>query len=66
MALRVRRVEQQIAERLAPELKQFAGPPMQMQYYGTRIQTFRENPELQPTDAYMRWVTAALQRELAA
>lgn len=65
MPMRVRRVEQQITERLPHELKQFAGPPMQMQYYGTRIQTFRENPELQPTDAYLRWATTALQRELA-
>lgn len=53
MLLRVARVEQQM-DRLPLTWKQFAGTPMHMSCFGTRINTFRENPALQPTAAYVQ------------
>lgn len=66
VAPRVERVEQQL-DALPPTWKAFAGPPMAMHYYGTRINTFRANPALQrPPDAYCDWAVGALRRQLGA
>lgn len=65
MGLRVRRVEQQM-DALPASWKQFAGQPMHMSHYGTTINTFRDNPELQPTRAYVQSALQALKQQLAA
>lgn len=65
MALRVRRVEQQM-DALPVSWKQFAGKPMHMSHYGTTINTFRDNPELQPARAYVQSALQELKRQLAA
>lgn len=66
VAPRVERVEQQL-DALPSQWKEFAGKPMEMHYYGVRINTFRANPELQrPSTAYSRWAIDALRSELGA
>ncbi|GMF23551.1 unnamed protein product [Phytophthora fragariaefolia] len=61
MAPRVERIEQQIPA----EWKQFAGKPMQMTYYATKVNTFRENPDLlYPGGSFTTWATKELRREL--
>ncbi|KAG7380841.1 hypothetical protein PHYPSEUDO_006734 [Phytophthora pseudosyringae] len=61
MAPRVERIEQQIPV----EWKEFAGKPMQMAYYATKVNTFRENPDLQhPSDSFAAWATKELRREM--
>ncbi|KAJ8533362.1 hypothetical protein ON010_g13892 [Phytophthora cinnamomi] len=61
MALRVERIEQQIPA----EWKEFVGKPMHMTYYATKVNTFRENPELlRPSDSFAAWATQELRREL--
>ncbi|KAL4138167.1 hypothetical protein PRIC2_001674 [Phytophthora ramorum] len=61
MALRVERIEQQIPA----EWKEFAGKPMQMTYYATKVNTFRENPDLsRPSDSFAAWATKELRREM--
>jgi len=63
---RVERVEQQL-DALPAAWKAFAGPPIAIHYFGTRINTFRANPALQrPPDAYCAWAVAALRRQLGA
>ncbi|KAL4161191.1 hypothetical protein PRNP1_001746 [Phytophthora ramorum] len=63
MALRVERIEQQIPA----EWKEFAGKPMQMTYYATKVNTFRENPDLsRPSDSFAAWATKELRREMGA
>lgn len=65
MALRVDRVEQQLAEKLPAQWTQLAGRPMHMSYFGTPINTFRANPELQPPKAYVRSALQALKQHTA-
>lgn len=61
MAPRVERIEQQIPA----EWKEFAGKPMQISYYATKVNTFRENPDLlRPSDSFAAWATQELRREL--
>ncbi|POM78032.1 Guanine deaminase [Phytophthora palmivora] len=61
MALRVERIEQQIPA----EWREFAGKPMQMTYYATKVNTFRENPELlRPSESFTAWATKELRREI--
>ncbi|KAE8882519.1 hypothetical protein PF005_g7963 [Phytophthora fragariae] len=61
MAPRVERIEQQIPA----EWKEFAGKPMQMTYYATKVNTFRENPDLlRSSDSFAAWATQELRREL--
>jgi hypothetical protein len=63
---RVERVEQQL-DALPAAWKAFAGPPIAIHYFGTRINTFRANPALQrPPAAYCAWAVAALRRQLGA
>lgn len=65
MALRVKRIEQQM-DALPAQWKQFAGKPMDMHYYGTKINTFRDNPELQPSKVYMRFAIKELKQQMSA
>ncbi|POM57785.1 Hypothetical protein PHPALM_37657 [Phytophthora palmivora] len=61
MVLRVERIEQQIPA----EWREFAGKPMQMTYYATKVNTFRENPELlRPSESFTAWATKELRREI--
>ncbi|GMF26452.1 unnamed protein product [Phytophthora lilii] len=61
MRLRVERIEQQIPA----EWKEFAGKPMHITYYATKVNTFRENPDLiRPGDAFSTWATKELRREM--
>ncbi|DAZ96039.1 TPA: hypothetical protein N0F65_000034 [Lagenidium giganteum] len=61
---RVRHIEQQLQDNLPTEWRTFAGPPMQMSYYNQRINTFRDNPQLQPPAAYVQWALKQLQNQL--
>ncbi|KAG7396895.1 hypothetical protein PHYBOEH_001585 [Phytophthora boehmeriae] len=64
MAPRVERIEQQL-EQLPVEWKKFAGKPMQMTYYATKVNTFRENPELlRPSASFTAWAAQELRREM--
>ncbi|TYZ68381.1 hypothetical protein PybrP1_000625 [[Pythium] brassicae (nom. inval.)] len=65
MALRVDRVEQQVQE-LPAQWRQLTGAPMHMSHFGTQINTFRANPALQPTAAYVRSALQALKHRLAS
>jgi hypothetical protein len=61
VAPRVERIEQQIPA----EWKAFAGKPMQITYGATKVNTFRDNPELlYPGDSFAAWATKELRREL--
>lgn len=61
---RVERVEQQL-DGFPTAWKAFAGSPMVMNYYDTRINTFRENPQLErPGAAYCNWAVRALRERL--
>lgn len=64
MALRVDRVEQQL-QQLPAQWRQLAGAPMHMSHFGLQINTFRANPTLHPTAAYMRSALQALAQQLA-
>ncbi|KAG2776571.1 hypothetical protein PC129_g12464 [Phytophthora cactorum] len=62
MVPRVERIEQQIPA----EWSEFTGKPMQMTYYVTKVNTFRENPDLlPPSDSFTTWATLQLRREIA-
>ncbi|KAJ0402466.1 hypothetical protein ATCC90586_009286 [Pythium insidiosum] len=63
---RVRNIEQQMQERLPAEWRAFAGKPMLISYYDKRINTFRENPALGPSAAYVRSAVTQLREQLAA
>uniref|UniRef100_K3WZX9 Uncharacterized protein n=1 Tax=Globisporangium ultimum (strain ATCC 200006 / CBS 805.95 / DAOM BR144) TaxID=431595 RepID=K3WZX9_GLOUD len=65
MASRVKRIEQQM-DALPLHWKQIAGKPLAMSYYGTKINTFRENPALQPEKAYMQFAVRELKQQMAA
>ncbi|KAF4035498.1 hypothetical protein GN244_ATG12492 [Phytophthora infestans] len=55
----VKRVEQQILV----EWKTLAGKPLQMTYNVTKVNTFRENPDLlHPSDSFTAWATQELRR----
>lgn len=61
MAPRVERIEQQIPA----EWKEFAEKPMQITYYATKVNTFREHPDLlRPNDSFTGWATTELRREM--
>ncbi|KAF1334132.1 hypothetical protein FI667_g1988, partial [Globisporangium splendens] len=64
MASRVERIEQQM-DVLPPQWEQFAGKPVAVSYYGTKINTFRENPALQPEKAYMQFAVQELKQQMA-
>ncbi|KAJ0400503.1 hypothetical protein P43SY_006682 [Pythium insidiosum] len=53
-------------ERLPAEWRAFAGKPMLISYYDKRINTFRENPALGPSAAYVRSAVTQLREQLAA
>ncbi|KAG6946892.1 hypothetical protein JG688_00015780 [Phytophthora aleatoria] len=62
MVPRVERIEQQIPAKWS----EFTGKPMQMTYYVTKVNTFRENPDLlPPSDSFTTWATLQLRREIA-
>ncbi|KAF1783267.1 hypothetical protein GQ600_14055 [Phytophthora cactorum] len=62
MVPRVERIEQQIPAKWS----EFTGKPMQMTYYVTKVNTFRENPDLlHPSDSFTTWATLQLCREIA-
>ncbi|KAG1693536.1 hypothetical protein DVH05_023300 [Phytophthora capsici] len=61
VAPRIECIEQQIPT----EWKEFAGKPMQVAYYATKVNTFRENPELQrPSESFSSWAVKKLRREM--
>ncbi|KAL3664010.1 hypothetical protein V7S43_010897 [Phytophthora oleae] len=61
VALRIERIEQQIPT----EWKEFAGKPMQIAYYATKVNTFRENPDLlHPSKSFTSWAIQELRREM--
>ncbi|KAL7690797.1 hypothetical protein Plhal304r1_c011g0043421 [Plasmopara halstedii] len=54
-----------IEQQIPLKWKKFAGKPMRIMYYGTKVNTFRENPNLQhPNDSYTMWATKELRREM--
>ncbi|GLD92516.1 hypothetical protein PINS_up020578 [Pythium insidiosum] len=63
---RVSNIEQQLQERLPAAWRAFAGKPMHISYYDKKINTFRANPELRPSAAYVRSAVKQLREQLAA
>lgn len=61
---RVHEIEQQLQEHLPAEWRQFAGKPIRMTYYDTSINTFKSNPTLKPSDAYVKWALNNLRTKL--
>ncbi len=63
MERKIANFEQQIQQKLPKEWQTFAGPPgMKIQYFNTQINTFRENPHVQPSHAFINWMTKELEQ----